>query len=405
MVLSLIGFSIIITAGIILIFKSSVQKDTEHIRLVALTGDVENEILQARIYLDEIILEQDKGLLPELGQSLDSVRYDLEELNRLISGKYEKSRHLDSAFFTMHYNKILDDLSRIEVQIEKDDAAQMVADTALFNAFSRFNLNYKKLQSILPRYLLLDTIRLKREIIGVILVNFFMVLLAGFYMLRLINQLKHADRMLVRKTIEVEHRERERIAADLHDSLGSLLSGLLIHIQVLEKESEVDPELKAKLKHLNFLGNLALQSIEEVINNLNSSLLSRYGLIKSLEKITEKLNALGKTRFTVSAEKFHAELSESTELLLYRICSELVSNAIKHSSAEWAEISLCSQKKTVYMKYRDNGVGFDQKSASYEEEKSGLYNMVRRIESLEGKCMIQSEPGKGVEIDIVFQAE
>ena len=405
MVLSLIGFSIIITAGIILIFKSSVQKDTEHIRLMALTGDVENEILQARIYLDEIILEKDKGLLPELGQSLDAVSDNLEELNRLISGKYGKSRQLDIASFKQHYDNIIDDLSRIEYQIEKDDAGQMIADTALFNAFSRFNLDYKNLQSILPQYLLLDTLRLKREIIGVILVNFFMVLLAGFYMLRLINQLKHADRALVRKTIEVEHRERERIAADLHDSLGSLLSGLLIHIQVLEKEREVDPELQAKLKHLDFLGNLALQSIEEVINNLNSSLLSRYGLIKSLEKITEKFNALGKTRFTVSAGKFHAELSESTELLLYRICSELFSNAIKHASAGYAEISFCSQKKTVYMNYRDDGVGFDQKSASYEEEKSGLYNMVRRIESLEGKCKIRSEPGQGVEIHIVFQTE
>jgi signal transduction histidine kinase len=404
-VISLIGFSIIVTAGIIMIFRSSVQKDADHVHLVEVAGDVETEILQARIYLDEIIFENNKALVPELGQSLDSVRYNLEELNRLICRKDVQGQQMDIKSFRVHYDRIMKDLVLIEDQIEKDGAGEMVTDTALFNAFSRFNLNYRNLQSCLPQYLLLDTVRLKNEIIGVIIVNFLIVLGAGFYMLRLINQLIHADRMMVRRTIEVEQRERERIAADLHDSLGSLLSGLLIHIQVLEKESEVDPELKGKLNHLNFLGNLALQSIEEVINNLNSSLVSRYGLVRSLEKITEKYNKLGKIQFSIDAGQLRAELPESTELLLHRICSELISNALRHSSAENAEFIFCSHKKTVHLTYRDDGVGFDQESVSYEKDKSGLHNMMRRIESMDGKFEIHSEPGKGVEMNMMIRIQ
>jgi len=403
--LSLIGFSLIMAAGIIMIFRSSVQKDADHIRLMEVAGDVETEILQTRIHMDQVILDGDTRSLPELVHSLDSVRGHLEELNRFICRKDEISQQLDTGSFRDHYDRIMQDLSLIEQQLERHGVPKMGTDTAFFNAFSRFNLNFSKLQSFLPQYVFQDTLRLKKEIIGVIVVNFLIVLLAGIYMLRLINQLIHADRKLVRRTIEVEQRERERIAADLHDSLGALLSGLLIHVQVLEKEREVDPELKEKLGHLNFLANHALLSIEEVINNLNPSLLSRHGLVKSLKIMTEKFNELGKTRFSVNAEEFRADLPESAEILLYRICSELISNALRHSSAEKAEMIFRSHKKSVYLTYRDNGVGFDKGSVSFEEEKSGLYNVVRRVESMEGRCEIHSEPGKGVEMLIVFPTE
>lgn len=403
-IISLIGFSIVITAGIGLIFKSSVQRNADHMRLIALTGDSENEILKARNYIDHIVLETDPNLIPELGQCLDSVRYNLEELNRLITRKFGKNRNIDVSSFADHYIETVEALSQINYRLDEYVTGHVTADTALFNTFNRFNADYKDLNSFLPEYLLLNTIRFKREVIGLILVNFIMVLLAGSYIVRLINKLINADRTLIRKTIDVEKRERERIAADLHDGLGSILSGLIIHIRVVEKESEENPELKAQLNHLNLLANHALQSIEEVINNLNPRFLSRYGLINSLEKITEKMNKLGKTQFSVDAEKFSSDLSKNTELLLYRICSELINNAIKHSSAEKAEFSFYNHKKEVRMIYRDDGIGFDPDQTSFEEGKSGLYNLVRRIESMEGKSMIHSEPGRGVEIKITFKA-
>lgn len=403
-IISLIVFSIIVSAGISLIFKSSTQRDTKHIRFVELTGKVEREILKARIYIDDLILDNDHALLPEFKLSLDSVRFNLEELHVLISAEHEADSNIDIATFREHFSKISYNIVQIEYRLNAPDEIT-ISDTTLFNAFNELHRNYKILRAFLPKYLVLDSISYKREIITVIVFNFLIMVLAGFIILKLINQLIRADRNLVHKTIEVENQERERIAADLHDGLGAMLSGLIIHIQVMEKEYKEDQETLSKLKHLNFMSKQALQSIEEVINNLNPSLLARHGLIKSLIKITDKINTLGKTHFSVHAEKLNINLPASTELLLYRIASELINNALKHSNAEYAEFYFHDHRREVHLVYKDDGIGFDPAFASFEEEKSGLNNLIRRVESMEGKYLINSEPGKGVEIRIVVNAD
>jgi signal transduction histidine kinase len=403
-IISLVGFSIIISGGISLIFKSSIQRDTEHIRFVELTGKVERQILKARIYIDDLILNNEHALLPEFKLSLDSVQLNLEDLHRLISIEHEDNHNIDFNSFTEHYSDISQDLLTIKSRLNASDEIT-VSDTTLFSTFSQLHNNYKILQSFLPSYLMLDTLSYKREIVAVLVVNFIIILLAGFIILKLINQLIRADRTMVHKTIEVEKRERERIAADLHDGLGALLSGLIIHIQVMEKENKEQPEILSKLKHLNFMSNQALQSIEEVINNLNPSILARNGLIKSLIQITDKINTLGKTQFSVHGEKLTIDLPTSTELLLYRIATELINNALKHSGADYAEFYFHNQRREVHLVYKDDGVGFDLAFTSFEEEKSGLYNLIRRVESMEGKYVINSQPGRGVEIRIIVNAD
>lgn len=403
MILSLIGLSILFTAGITIIFRSSIKRDTEHIRFVTLSGNVEKEILKARIFIDDIILNKDDSLLPGFERSIDSVREGLDELYAIFIEESKKNNALDIGAFREFYSSMSHHLGIIRDQLT--EAPEITAsDTTLLNALNGFIIGYRNLQSFLPKYLIQDNIRYKREIIIVLVINFVIILLAGFLIVKLIDQLIRADRTLVIKTIEVENRERERIAADLHDGLGSMLSGLIIHIRVLEKQNKENPELLQQLNHLNYMSNEALKSIEEVIHNLNPSALSRYGLIKSLEKITEKVNVLGKTQFSVHAENFNYELATSTESLLYRICSELINNALKHSSAANATFHIYNQKKNIYLEYNDDGVGFDQEQATFEAEKSGLSNLIRRVDSLEGNYQIKSTPGEGVKIKIMFKA-
>jgi len=400
----MISFGIFITAGITLIFVNSSKRDAELIRLVKLTGDVENQILKSRMLVDDLILNNDHSLLPDLRHCLDSVKYNMDSLYHLVTRKYRGNPRADIASFNNQYNTIFQNLMQLENQLRPGNFRADIPDQELFNSFTSFNLSYKHLQAMLPAYLLADTIRYKKEIIGLIIINFILIFLAGFFIIRLINRLISADRALIHNTIEVEKRERERIAADLHDSLGSLLSGIIIYLQVLEKEVRNDPGLMSKVKHLNSLANMSLQSIEEVINNLNPGLLSRLGLIKSVEKFIDKVNKLGKTRFSVNADNFTISLPESTEILIYRIISELINNALKHSGASRAEFIFYNHKNWAHIIYRDNGVGFDPRISSFEMEKSGLYNIIHRIESLEGKYAINSEPGKGVEIKITFNA-
>jgi signal transduction histidine kinase len=402
-IITLIGFSFLITTGIALIFKSRVGRDSRYVQFVQLAGGVENEILKARISIDEIMLREDRSMVPDLKQNLDKVRSLLLKLHNLINENYLNFIERDFGEFRLQYQLINEHLDELEEIVYAGDSLNMLTPgNKLITAFNQFTVSYENYESNLPELLLLDNKRYRLQIIGIVILNLGFLFLAGFLILRLIHQLIQADRNLMRKTIDVENRERERIAADLHDGLGSLLSGIIIHIQVLEKEYDKTADLKRQLKHLNYLSNHALLSIEEVINNLNPSSLARNGLIKSMRKNISKINELGKTQFSINANELDIQFPESTESLLYRICNELINNALKHSGAKNAEFRFFNIKKEFHLVYKDDGVGFSPELKSYEEDKGGLYNLMRRVESLEGDIKINSQPDKGVVIEIVF---
>lgn len=402
-IISLIGFSILITTGIALIFKSSVDRDSRHIRFMHLSGEVENEILKARICLDEIMLKDTSCQISGLKENFNSVRILLGELHTELNLHYSHFIRRKFTDYDSLYMSVTRQLLELETMILRETSAgNDVPSRALFNAFSIFTRYYEDYRSNLPDLLLLDNKSYKLQIIGIVMLNLVFLMLAGVIIIRLTNQLIRADRNLVRNTIEVENRERERIAADLHDGLGSLLSGLIIHIGVLEKEYGKNQVLQKQLKHINYLSNRALLSIEEVINNLNPSSLARNGLINSLRKNIQKVNELGKTQFAINTNELDLQFPESTQSLLYRICNELINNALKHSGARRAEFRFYNIRKEFHLVYQDDGVGFSPDLTTYEEDKGGLYNLMRRVESLEGRIKITSEPDQGVEVRIVF---
>ncbi len=403
-IISLVAFSVLITIGIALVFRSSIKRDSRHIRFVSLAADVETEILKTRISLDQIPLGNSPNSLSELEDRLDTVRLLLTELHSLIYTNYKPYVTQRNVFdFSAQYDSILFQMNKIEDRVRNwSPGHDPLADARLFDFFNTFILSYKKYETHLPNLLLMDNSRYKLEILVIVLLNLILILLAGYIINRLINQLIQADRNVVRKTIDVEKRERERIAADLHDGLGAILSGLIIHIQVLEKEYKDNPQLSGQLKYLNSLSNNAIKSIEDAINNLNPSHLSRYGLVKSLQRIIDELNQLGKTQFSIDARDLDLKLQESNELLLFRICNELLNNALKHSEAAHAQFIFYNIKKEFHLKYQDDGIGFSMDSLSPEDERGGLYNLIRRVESMEGNFRINSEPGEGVEIEIIL---
>ncbi len=105
----------------------------------------------------------------------------------------------------------------------------------LLQLFDDFGRSYSKFSAILPDYLILDEQQYRKELLGIMVLNTLIIIIAGIVILKLTNQVVQGDRDLIKNTMEVESKERERIATDLHDGLGATLSGLMIHIQVLQK--------------------------------------------------------------------------------------------------------------------------------------------------------------------------
>jgi len=188
----------------------------------------------------------------------------------------------------------------------------------------------------------------------------------------------------------------------LHDGLGSILSGIALFTKLIEKDFKDMAENKSLIQ-VKELSGIALENLEAIINNLNPSTLNKYGLIKSLEIVCDKINEIGEVACVVNTTVPDIKLASNIELNVFRICSELINNTLKHAEASELNIDIQQIKNTVIVLYRDNGKGFDPEIINTsDEEKMGLGNIINRIESLGGKYEINTGEGKGVEITLSF---
>jgi signal transduction histidine kinase len=391
-----IAFSLFIAGSFYFVFKSGKNMDIQHISVMSLSTDVDNKTLKTRIYIDELLLKKDSTFITHIKTNLDTILLKLEKLKFIFTEEFEKVNNKDLDDFTKEYKIISTKLSSIKNYIETNE----ISGERLLKLYSEFYASYQQFGQYLHKYLFDNTIVYEKEIWSLLVVLFLFIVLAGYLIIHLINKLIITDRNLIRKTIEIESRERQRIAADLHDELGAYLSSLIMYIEVLEQECDKNPDLADKIAQVNKLSRHAIKSVEVIVSNLNPSYLSRLGLAKTIEKAISKINSLNKTQFLMDTANFKLDLAPSVEITLYRIFTELINNALKHSSAKNARITLFNQRKKINLIYEDNGVGFHHAKSSHENSKMGLQNLAMRVASLGGSYKVDSEPGRGVKIEI-----
>lgn len=197
--------------------------------------------------------------------------------------------------------------------------------------------------------------------------------------------------------IQGEEMERKRIARDLHDGLGSMLSGVKIHLNQVKKEN---PET------VNGVDALLDNSIKE-LRNISQNLMPESLLELSLEHALRDLcaansNAVTKVEFQYLIKK--SKLPKNSEIMIYRIIQELLNNALKYAKASQVLVS-CSQNKDVFfITVEDNGVGFDI-SDPKNKNGMGLKNIKNRVEFLNGKLEIDSKLNEGtsayIELNVI----
>lgn len=187
--------------------------------------------------------------------------------------------------------------------------------------------------------------------------------------------------------IQGEEMERKRIARELHDGLGSMLSSVKIHLNLAKKENA---------ETVNGVDALLDNSIKE-LRNISQNLMPESLLELSLEHALRDLcaansNAVTKVEFQYLIKK--SRLPKNYEIMIYRIIQELLNNALKYAKASQVLVS-CSQNKDVFfITVEDNGVGFDI-SDPKNKNGMGLKNIKNRVEFLNGKLEIESKPNQG----------
>lgn len=187
--------------------------------------------------------------------------------------------------------------------------------------------------------------------------------------------------------IEGEEIERKRIARELHDGLGSMLSGLKMHLNLANREKkEIDTNVNGMLDD-------SIKELRNISQNLMPESLMKLGLEHALKDLCVAHSNLETTiEFQYLIKK--SSFPQHSKMMVYRIIQELLNNALKYAKA--SEILVCcSQNKDVFfITVEDDGIGFDVKEAE-KREGMGLRNIKNRIAFVNGKLEIDSISGKG----------
>lgn len=218
---------------------------------------------------------------------------------------------------------------------------------------------------------------------------------------RNITERKQIEQRILRNTIETEERERARFSEDLHDGLGPLLSTVKIYLELIAARKGNPEEQDKFIKMTDELLQESIKSTREIANNLTPNLLNDFGLIEALSVYVDKINNTNTIHIDLTADKSIKRLPSQTEVALYRVLCELINNTLKHAFGTLISIVISYQDEQLGIIYTDNGIGFDLlKMLSSRTKGLGLSNIISRVNSVNGTCLFNSEPGKSFSCQI-----
>lgn len=193
---------------------------------------------------------------------------------------------------------------------------------------------------------------------------------------------------------EGEQNERIRIARDLHDSVGQMLSLVKINLSSQEQTSENENIQNLVDKTISEVRNISHNLIPEELN---------FGIFPALENLSDKVNASSKTKMEldIPEEIRLIKFQKQNELSIYRIVQEVVNNMIKHADASSINLSINKLDKSLIINIKDNGKGLDGDSIS-NSRGIGWKNINARVHMMDGKIRIESEKLAGTQIEITL---
>ena len=221
------------------------------------------------------------------------------------------------------------------------------------------------------------------------------------------NETRANEKRLLSVMIQAEENERKRLAKDLHDGLGPLLSTVKMSLSALKKSNNAETNTEI-INNLETATIEAIRSIKDISNNLSPHVLDNFGLDKAIRNFLQKIINTGTIKIIYNSNVNNHRFDANTEAIIYRVICELVNNTIKHAKAKKIIIDLNYDLCGIKLYYKDDGSGFETNALFKSQEKgTGLYNIISRIHSLKGKVEFNSSTGNGTEvlIEIPFNNE
>jgi signal transduction histidine kinase len=284
--------------------------------------------------------------------------------------------------------------------------------TALREAFHRTLQSAAAVQSA-TRVTLYDAMGLTRWTVHLLI----WVTLTGLYFL--MRQLGQADLLRQTETERLEKQvrsrttelrelaghlvraredERRRLARELHDDLGALLTVTKLDIARVKRQEGISPVVRERFAAIEQRVNEGISLKRKIIENLRPSALDQLGLIPSLELLCADMDASIDAK--VSFELSHVVVPQDLALTLYRMVQESLTNVAKHANAQHAKVTLSNQGDEVILTVEDDGQGFDVDAVSHGHH--GLVGLRYRVESHGGALTVTASDKHGTAVCAVI---
>lgn len=210
---------------------------------------------------------------------------------------------------------------------------------------------------------------------------------------------------LLDRILEAQEEERGRIARELHDSIGQLMTCLQVGLRAAE-ESISDVVLQQRLQELRNVGAESHREIRRISSGLRPTVLDDVGLQAALERHCDDLHRMSGIEADLCASGLTQQrLPQAMETACYRIVQEATTNAIRHGQATRLSIELQIENDVLHLSVRDNGCGFDLQQVLEQrgpQNSVGLWSIEERAELLHGSVSIESTLGVGTTIFVQF---
>lgn len=229
---------------------------------------------------------------------------------------------------------------------------------------------------------------------GIVVASIATAALLMFFFLSVIRMQRHNmvfQRQYSRARIDALEHDRARIAVDLHDDLGPLLSAVKFRLASIVPSSEAE---RTEITRSKMILDDAIARIRSISHNLMPDTLVRKGLTTAIREFIDLIDNQHTIDFTLRANE-SLEINESRCVNIYRIVQEVIYNAVKHSHASDVHIEMEMKREKLFIRISDNGKGFDYKKKIKEGTGMGLASLSGRTMIGEGKMHVRSTPGKG----------
>tara|TARA_A100000171_G_scaffold25103_1_gene23440 strand:+ start:2495 stop:4249 length:1755 start_codon:yes stop_codon:yes gene_type:complete len=231
----------------------------------------------------------------------------------------------------------------------------------------------------------------RAKVFGGIAVGLILLLIISYLLFSRAIQRKKLENL--RAMILGEENERKRVAKDLHDGIGVLLTSVKMRLSNFEDKVEDKNSFQNSLSQIDN----ACSEVRRISHNMVPASLSKLGLEEAMLDLFDNVSASTQIEIRNTLAYNEGDFEEPSEVLIYRVVQELVNNTLKYAQASCIQIEMKKLKEEYIIEYKDNGVGFDKTKT---KNGLGLKSIASRIDILKGKLAFDSLEGKGVTFKI-----